>query len=244
MCVIISVYQKQKKINNTIIDKVDELRFSNPDGIGVVGFDSNKKHWTTKRELNIDKSTIKKVFQDSNVINIHLRSSTAGKINKTNVHFWENGDWMFAHNGVITEYSQDKFLSDSRIFFDRLITYGYIGENGKIKYKKIKKMMNKLTYWGRFILINTKTNKIYYFGDFHAYMMNKNTLIISTQSINFNDYFDLYGVVFREKNKNEVMKVKMKGIFYIDIDKETLKQIEDKDLATSYYGGGFKQWNN
>ena len=93
MCVIISVYQKNKKIENTIIDKVVELKQHNSDGIGIVSFDIDNKEWSNEREMNMSKETITKIFQDNNIINIHLRASTAGKINKNNVHFWKKDDY-------------------------------------------------------------------------------------------------------------------------------------------------------
>ena len=237
MCVILSIYQKEKKNKNAIVNTIESLIPSNPDGIGIVSFDNVKQKWTSQRELKIDINDLRQIFQDNNIINVHLRNGTSGKISKHNIHFWRKNDWMFAHNGQITEYSNNNHFTDSYIFFQRLVNLNYLEENGKIHYKKIKKMMNKLSYWGRFVLINTKTNRIYYFGDFHVYLMNKNTLIISTQHIDFNNYYSFYGITFRDKKQTDIMKIKMEGIFYIDINKEKMKKIDDNIVEFEGYGG-------
>lgn len=237
MCVILSIYQKNKIAIDSIIEKIEDLKLKNPDGVGIVSFNKETQNWQQNRKLEIKKTDISQILKKNDIINIHLRHTTAGETNNANIHFWKHNNWHFAHNGHIQDLGENKKYSDSYLLFRQFIEKNYITENDTIKHIKIKKLINKLSFWGRFVLINTKTQKTYFFGDFHALSINEKTLIISTENISLNQYQNIFGVLFKKENKNTFLRKKLDGIFYIDNQKEKLTQLEKelKEIYTSDY---------
>ena len=131
MCVILSIYQKTPIANQALIDKIKSLEKSNSDGIGIVAFNTKTKTNYIQRNLDIDKIDLSKILSSFDIINIHLRNATAGKISKDNIHFWKYNNWVFSHNGQIFNYEKlktqcSKEMSDSYIFFEKMIEANYM----------------------------------------------------------------------------------------------------------------------
>jgi len=236
MCVILSIYQTDKKDTNlqeTLLSLITQLQFKNSDGSGVIAFNSNNKKRFYHRALKIKRDPIKQTLSNFDIVNFHFRTATRGKICKENVHFWRKGNWLFAHNGAILGYGENKY-ADSLLFFNELLKKKLLKENGRIKYQAIKKLANKSNFWGRFIIINQKNRRIYYLGDFHTYLLNRKTLLISSQTINFTNYVEFYGMYFESKMGLNMMKGKIDGIRYFDISKKNFKIIDATDFDTLY----------
>lgn len=241
MCVIISIYQKEKDsaLIDPILKAIELEKEANSDGIGIVGlnFDNEKIYW--KRELEIKKEEIKRVLLNFDIVNIHLRQATSGGVKKDFVHFWKVGNWFFAHNGVVREFSYKNIdMCDSLVFFKELLRKNLIKRNGKLKVKKIKNYSNNIGFYGRFVLINTATNKIYYFGDFQPSILNKKILILSTKELDLRKKFNLFGIEFEDKASIEEIKgKKIEGIMIFDIKKQRFRLIDNEFLTWDRFGG-------
>ncbi len=44
--------------------------------------------------------------------------------------------------------------------------------------EKTKKLINAISFWGRFLIVNTRTKKAYFFGDYTANLLNEKTLAV------------------------------------------------------------------
>jgi len=239
MCVILSIYQKEKDFNicRKILRSIELFKEQNKDGIAVVGLNFDNEKWFYRRNLDISKNDLEKVLLNYDVVNLHLRSATSGEVKDDNIHFWKAGNWFFAHNGVIHEFDKEG-LCDSLVLFKELLNRDWIRENGKINFNRIKTFVNTLNFWGRFILINKNTKRIYYFGDFKVNSLNKKVLTISTSELDLADEFKLFGFWFKDLNEIRVIGGEVEGIYYIDLKKRDLRIIDEEFLKNrySYYG--------
>jgi predicted glutamine amidotransferase len=226
MCVILSVYQKTPKVNLALLQKIYELAINNPDGIGIVAFNTNNEKNLVQRRLKIENTELAEILNSYQVVNIHLRNSTAGVIAKKNVHFWRYDNWLFAHNGQVWNYEKykskcDEKMCDSFVLFEKLLTDGCLTEKNTINFQKMEKSIDEISFWGRFLITNLATKRNYYFGDFKAIMFDQNTLIISTQSLNFGMTINLMGIEFKTEIQ-KTLEQDMDGIFWFSPKKNKI----------------------
>lgn len=241
MCVILSVYQKTPRKNFEILKKIEQFSESNRDGAGIVGLSLTDNRLEINRKLKLKDIKVEKILANFEIVNIHLRNATSGKVNESNVHFWRKGNWLFCHNGVLSDYEKlatekDKEASDSLILFNKMIETKCLNDKDDISIKKINKLFKTLSFWGRLVIINVKTKRVYYFGDFKAYMIDDNTLIVSTAEINFGSVKNFLGLEF-ENERTDIKKKEIEGIFYFNPKQKKLKWLcEDFDTSYSSYG--------
>lgn len=234
MCIIYSIFKQKEnpEIQKQLIDLFFESQKDNTDGIGIVAFDKNLKLSRYIRTFIVDYPTIEKVFDKSPFINIHFRNGTSGEVNQKNIHFWKKGDWFFSHNGTCTTYKTILGKkTDSLIFFEKLFKRKFLKKNGKIEIEKIRNFLSGLQWWGRFVLINQKSKKIYFFGSFESYLLGDNCLIISSTKIQLPqfDIFNFWDLKFyTPAKKYPIYKRKLSGVFMMDLKTKKFKQIADK----------------
>jgi len=249
MCVILSIHQKEKdpKIQLSLINKVISLERYNNDGVGIIAFNLRNDKWFYERKMELDVEKLQQVMLDYDIVNIHLRLATSGKETKENIHFWKKGSWFFAHNGTISGYNRSTHLdtrehSDSSLFFKELISLNYITDKGKVKYGKIKKLADDRSFWGRFVLINLKKKKIWYFGDFKASLLSNKVMVISTTDLDLSVYSVFCGLEFQNENKISIARTEVNGIFCIDIKTGKGKLIDEEFgsiYSSGYSGSGY-----
>ena len=195
--------------------------------------------------MKITPKKVEKLLRKFDMFNIHLRQMTSGVITERNVHFWEKGDWQFAHNGTIYNLAEDG-KCDSLGLFQLLLSKNYLKDSGRVEYKKIQRYLTNTSFWGRFVIVNTKTQKVYYFGDFHTYLLHNQTLLISSTKILFrtkDDEINFNGLSFsKERKSKSVLSDEIEGIHILDLNKFRFKQIteelEPSELKeTKPYGG-------
>jgi len=241
MCIILSVYQKTKdpRVQNTILNIYEEKKGTHKDGVGIVAYNKTEKGKIySLRELSINSSKIEELLRAYDIVHIHLRQATTGRVTRDNCHFWNLKGWYFAHNGAVygeqTRSLQEEF-TDSYLLFSNLVRNKYI-QKGKLKYDKIREHISSINFWGRFTLLDSNTKNMYYFGDFHAYTLGDDNLIVSTTPLTFNPIHTLFGLYF-EDSKVQVRDLDFEGIYYIDAVNETARLIHNGDLEK-----GYKKW--
>jgi len=241
MCVLVSVLQKEKDslIINSLTSPLAEMSKGNNDGSGVLAFNLEKKKVLRHRQLDVfPKQDIQGVLNAFPVSNFHFRTATVGDITLQNVHFWENQDWSFAHNGHAYGLGVETTaeLSDSYLLFRELYNKGCLRGNGTLNLKKIKKILGRNLFWGRFILTNKKHNLIYYFGDFDLFLINKKTLVISSQSLEIDQYINFMGLLFKDEDadqdlkKLEVLEGNLEGIACFNMETQNIEILDETPL--------------
>src|SRR6185436_8025372 len=98
---------KNQQFNELIYAQEVGLK-SQPDGIGAV---TVSKDGTVEvfREFKDYNAVFEKVYErlnDSVFVSIHTRIGTSGNKDITNVHFFEDKNYLFAHNGFVSMYHQ------------------------------------------------------------------------------------------------------------------------------------------
>ena len=165
---------------------------NNSDGEGIyinkLIKDFNKINVFKHRE-NINKN---------NIILTHQRFSTSG-FNKKYLQPFESEDFIFMHNGVISEYDINKASDTYNLFKKFKKTFkSYKNKNREKKIiKTIKKIFDKLNGRWSIILLDKKTNLIYYFKE-------------DITSINFYKNHDFIYISTAEDNKVFFKNVKNK----------------------------------
>lgn len=75
---------------------------------GIAGLRISKKNQinVAKRLDNYNPvfADIYKNLKDTKIVGIHTRQATSGLINLRNTHFFQVGDYLFAHNGIVSDY--------------------------------------------------------------------------------------------------------------------------------------------
>ncbi len=241
MCFICTVFkiQEDKNLENSIANMMQDEQKGNSHGTGAMCFNQDDNETYEGRKESENLTTMKEVLGKFDIVNYHFRRSTGGELGEHNIHFWKIGKWAFAHNGSIALYQSGRDC-DSLGFFKTLIKKHILGHNSYINTKKIKKMINATNFWGRFIIINLETKKMYFFGDFHAYLINQSYLVVTSSTCKFENknLLSVFGLTFEapETQKLEILESKLDGIFsytfkdgFVGIDenlKETFKFTE------------------
>ena len=239
MCIILSVYQKEKErnIQKTIIQLYEEQKLVHKHGVSIVAYDKKRGGEIYRhRELYVSVQEIKEILEAFDVVHIQLRQATSGSITKDNCHFWSINGWSFAHNGMVYGKETNSLANkktDSLLLFEDLIQKKFVLKKGILKFDAIREHISNIGFWGRFTLLNEQSKKMYYFGDFHAYTLGNNTLIVSTASLEFASVFSLFGLLF-EDNSVPVRDMDFEGIYLVDAIKHTAREIYEGDIERNF----------
>lgn len=218
MCFICSgiSIKKDDKLVYPIVNMLSDGQDSNKDGTGAYCFNYEDNKIYQARTLKETSLGFQNAIKDFDVVNYHFRTSTGGEKGLLNVHFWKIGKWAFAHNGTAKDFEKGK-CCDSLGLFKTMLKKHLLSQEGYINTKKIKKFINSSTFWGRFILINTETRKMYYFGDWHVYLINRSYMVITSAIATFEskEMVNMLGLSFEteEETPLEVLECKLDGIF-------------------------------
>jgi len=245
MCTIIGVYRKEK--NNLDLQKAIEYSITeeamlNKDGFAIFADEFGKKPYI-KRLLAPSTQVISEALK-YNAVHFHGRQATTGEVHENNVHFWNIGEWIFGHNGWVREYSsffsekKDKdSLTDSYLFFHEMMKRGYVKED-KIKWDKIDRLADEKSFSGRFVLINSKTKKAYYAGDWNAYLIGDGedrVLLIASKKISLYKQVNFFGIDFtHQDNELNIITKDLKGVFCINYEEGTYTEILPEFNETTY----------
>jgi predicted glutamine amidotransferase len=239
MCFILTAIklQENEEAKNAILSILKEKQAMNPHGTASVCFDD--KATEIKRGLFDNWSDMKKTLDIFTITNYHFRQATIGKKNLKNVHFWKIGNWIFCHNGHIDAMGNE-IESDSLVFFKSLIKKNYLTKDNQLKGKSIKEYVNTKDFWGRFLIINSKTKNIYFFGDYELYLVNKSYLVFTSTSVNFENKLDVMGLEFDIGESIETLDSKIDGIWMLNYKTQKFMQIFEtfKDYSWGAYGYG------
>ncbi len=77
MCVILSIYQKKPKTNFALLQKIYELGIMNPDGIGIVAFNTSDNKILVKRTMKMDNARLADILGTYQVSNREWIKTTA-----------------------------------------------------------------------------------------------------------------------------------------------------------------------
>ena len=234
MCFILTAIKlsEDKNVEQAILDVMKEAQGRNANGTGAVAYrlDSRQKP-VIRRDMLATTAEMANDLRVFDVVSYHFRMATIGTVNLENVHFWKKGDWAFAHNGQIYDVGYNG-KSDSLAFFEQLIKNNYLGKNGKVKFEKIKEFTNTFNFWGRFIVINLKSKRIYFFGDFQFYLLNRAYMVITSAISDFEGKIWVNGIDFEVEGGIEVLEKEVEGVYMLDPKKGTFKQVFDKFIDT------------
>lgn len=85
---------------------------------------------------------------------VHTRTATNGTVNADNTHCWKHNEYTFAHNGTIASLASSVKKSDSRMFFDNLVTKPITAE-------WLVDRIEHFGLWGVVSLVDTAKNVVH-----------------------------------------------------------------------------------
>ena len=161
MCVIL-YKEKSVKID---LNTLEDITFTNPDGLGYSFWNDKDKDWNTIKILNPTHKELKEAVKnmENTKAVIHARIATSGGVTLTNVHPFIGKKYTLFHNGIVQNLNGvlDKY-SDTRLLH-KLIEQFNVKEASEIL-KKIAYNSNS-----KFVLIVNSTENVYRFGKFQDY---------------------------------------------------------------------------
>jgi len=168
---------------------------------------------------------IDKIEDDSNeLIHLHLRQRTHGKVNEENVHGWKFANWTFSHNGYVRAYALDSERSDSFMLF-KAITNAL--DYDSVDIDLLKTLIEESQFYGVAFLLNriakrlviislNKSAKIYkredaviISNDSIDDYISKNDIKLFGARLSKKDYANgsvLNKIVYADLNRNKVIK--------------------------------------
>lgn len=168
----------------------------------------------------------------NNIILTHQRYTTSG-FNKKYLQPFESEDFVFMHNGVITDYDINKASDTYNLFKEFKKTFkSYKTQNRDQKIiKTIKKIFDKLNGRWSITLLDKKTNLIYYFKEDNTninFYKNHDFIYISTTEEN---------KVFLKMLKTEfkTKKIKPYNIYKINYNDLSIKKIAEIEKNKNNY---------
>ncbi len=226
MCFILTAIKIEENdlARQGIFQVLKEEQIGNPHGTGALCFNKDNNRVTHEKTMHSDWDTMKANVDNFDIINYHFRLATIGEKNVENVHFWKHGDWYFAHNGIIGGLGTAQ-ESDSLIFFKELVRQKLLQKNGNVKCTEVKAYANTLNFGGRFLLVNTKTKNMYFFGDWNVCLLNKSYLAITSSSASFDIKYTILGLEFDQDIEIEKMEATMDGVWMYESKTKEFKQI-------------------
>ena len=209
-----------------------EEQQSNDDGTGHYCFNRAGGH-SHAQEMTESIESMAKNVKDFDVSCYHFRNATEGVVDESNVHFWKRSNWLFCHNGMINKFGVgDK--SDSLSFFEKLVELGHLTDDS-IDWKAIKDFTNTTNFSGRFILIHAITHKMYFFGNYDGYLINRSYLVLTSTTSTFKNAINVLGMEFGIESDLEVLEGGIDGIVSFDGQFEQL-DIEFKVYTSQWTG--------
>jgi hypothetical protein len=210
---------------------------SNKQGTGSYCFNTEGDEVSYNRSMSETWSDMVDNLNKFDVVNYHFRQATEGIVDVSNVHYWKEGIWLFAHNGIIGKFGEKDKKSDSLEFFETMIGLGLIRDNGWINCKRIKNYTNSISFSGRFMLINAVSKKMYFFGDWNTYLINRSYMVIASSSCSFENLINVLGINYEIDNavELETLNTDIDGIWSYDT-KKGFRQIDTEfKVFKSYY---------
>jgi len=195
---------------------IDKSRY-NKDGYFI---ESNDIYLRTLSFPNFISEIDKIVDGSKELIHLHMRQRTVGKVNEENIHGWKFANWTFSHNGHVYGLKSDDGHSDSFNLFKK-ITESLTYDN--VKLKELKTIIENSGFYGVAFLLNRQNKRLVVISaDKHANIFRKDDYtIISNEPID--------DLLFSRKIKYlGVSMVKLdyeygyfnNKIVYIDLEKE------------------------
>lgn len=203
-----------KRVFRKII--IDKARY-NKDGYFI---ESNDIYLRTLSFPNFISEIDKIADNSKELIHLHLRQRTSGKVNEENIHGWKFANWTFSHNGYVYGLKSDDGHSDSFNLFKR-ITESLTYDN--VKLKNLKDIIENSGFYGIAFLLNRENKRLVVISaDKYANIYRKdNYTIISNEPIDdllFSRKIKYLGMTLT-KHDYEYGYFKNK-IVYIDLEKE------------------------
>ena len=252
--ILIRNKQNKNKLVTPFLMAVSSASFkNNNDGEGFY-FNKLVKDFN---KINIFKHN--KNINKTNIILSHQRFTTSG-FNKKYIQPFESEDFVFMHNGVISEYDINKNSDTFNLFNEFKKTFkSYRSQNRESNIiKTIKKIFDNLNGRWSITLLDKKTNLIYYFKEDSTninFYKNHDFIYISTTEdnkvflkmlktdfktkkikpyniykINYND-LSIKKIAEIKKNKNDY-----KYLTYFENDREKPKREKSKTIASTNCG--------
>jgi hypothetical protein len=214
--VIISLNQSNKEKSKRIIeDTLEEQAFYNPDGFSLVS--SSLKMNRINQAKTLDRKTaLEAISQDNSpLLFYHFRLATSGQKNAEGLHFWRRNNFLFAHNGSSHNLPVGSPLVDSQYFFYQLISR--INDKERNKPFQVAKVLKEEFggQIGRFQLLDLKNGRAYFVGDWKAYLINNDYLLISSGSLSFSQERKVKGLSF-SKGINNILKATFRGVYSLE----------------------------
>lgn len=217
----------------------------NSDGFSVMSRDDSA--WKAVRSMDDGdaRKEIRRVMEND-FWAVHFRIATHGAKVVDNAHLWNIGKWYFSHNGTVHgenwSYYGNKDLeqkkADSLLFFEKLVEE----LNGKTGTQEVGQALSDLIevegVYGRGFLFDSEYNRIYGFGDLHAYLIDDNYLVLSSAETEFEavDYKMIGDLFFTQvlTDTFEVLHSEIdRGSFWVmDLDSREVELLKiDKELS-------------
>lgn len=165
-----------KRVFRKII--IDKARY-NRDGYFI---ESNDIYLRTLNFSNFISEIDKIADNSKELIHLHLRQKTAGKVNEENIHGWKFANWTFSHNGHVYGLKSIDGHSDSFNLFKK-ITESLSYDN--VKLKNLKDTIENSGFYGVAFLLNRENKRLVVISaDKYANIYRKdNYTIISNEPI-------------------------------------------------------------
>jgi predicted glutamine amidotransferase len=246
MCVIATIVKKNQNKNIEEALKMSLKNFEDvqPHGSGFVGISIiDKKDKKGKKEkqaryafdkqLTMGLDRIAENMESSQCVNYHFRTKTTGDVDLKNIHFWKRGRWIFAHNGWVSQYG-DSYQAgkarkevDSYLFFKELISQEALKDNGKIDWNKIGEIDRAKSFSGRFLLIDSELHRLYYYGDFHLYLFERDIMALCSTTIDLISQVDFFKYTFTMAPSIEIIHKKIDGVHCLDLVDNSFVKVMD-----------------
>lgn len=127
---------------------------SNDDGFFI---ESNSLYIRTLNFQHFLRETDKIEDGSNELIHLHLRQRTHGKVNEENVHGWKFANWTFSHNGYVRAYACDHERSDSFMLF-KAITNAL--DYDSVDIDQLKDVIENSKFYGVAFLLNRVAKKL------------------------------------------------------------------------------------
>jgi hypothetical protein len=146
-------------------------------------------------------------YRGEEMLMVHFRSATAGARDKTGLHLQKiNKRFVYAHNGVVSNFNAVKNFSDSYYYFRNLI----VKADYKVTTDAISQSLKDNTFWGRAFLYDEKLKTLHAWNTLTTYVYAlEGCLILSSFDLETDvediEYKEVLGYTFKvEKEKRKI----------------------------------------
>lgn len=236
MCFILITLNDQGK-KTKAPDIIEQKERLNSDGTGILTPHDGK----INRALEASAEAIRRT-ENAKMAIAHLRMATTGNVSQQNVHLWQKKNSFFAHNGIVTKYSnyeaklpanKDKNShTDSYLFFETVTDY--ISDD-EVDTEAISLEAAEAGLGGRFLI--SQKDKTYLFGDWEVVAYEGVTYITSAV-ISISETQWQHGIPFN--TSIPAWESSLDGVFVIDHETLTVTYLHEnakKSYAKPVYTG-------